>query len=275
MTEAAHGLAPPWLQALLLGAVEGLTEFLPVSSTGHLILAGRALGFRSDAGRVFEVVVQLGAVLAVVGLYRERLAQLGLGLVAGSATQRRFAASVVAALLPAAALGALLIDAIKAHLFSPGVVAVALLAGGVVLLAAERRAAVTAPAPAGAAPTWPQVLAVGVAQCFALVPGVSRSGATIVGGMLSGMSRQAATEFSFFLAMPLLLGAASYDLWRHRQLLSAADLHLMVVGFAAAFFAARLSVQALLRFVATHSLRSFAFYRIALGLALLGGQAFD
>jgi undecaprenyl-diphosphatase len=256
------------LKALFLGIIEGLTEFLPISSTGHLILLGDWIGFESNESKVFEVVIQLGAVLAVCWLYRAKIAALLSGLVRGGAAERRFAVCVLVAFLPAAVIGALAIDLIKRLLFSPAVVAATLIIGGLIILAVERRTA---------APTvrdtsqigWRAAFVIGVAQCFAMIPGTSRSGATIVGGMLAGLSRQTATEFSFFLAMPTMFGAAFYDLFRHYHLLSSNDLGGIALGFAGAFVSALLVVSALVRFVATHSLRVFAWYRIVLGTVIV------
>jgi len=255
-------------QALLLGIVEGLTEFLPISSTGHLILVGDWIGFESTDGKVFEVVIQLGAILAVCWLYRARVMRLLLGLAQGQPSERRFALTLILAFLPAAVVGALAIDFIKAHLFQPLVVATTLILGGLVLLWVERRT--TRPVTTAVdALSLRQALIVGLAQCFALIPGTSRSGATIVGGLLAGLSRPAAAEFSFFLAMPTMLGAAVYDGWRHHHLLAREDLAAIAIGFVAAFVSALLVVKALVRFVAHHSFRPFAWYRIVLGLLVL------
>lgn len=255
---------PHLIKAAALGVVEGLTEFLPVSSTGHLILIGDWIAFPSHEARVFEVVIQLGAVLAVCWLYRAKLAWLINGLLRGGQTERRFAACVLLAFLPAAAIGAVLIGPIKALLFNPGVVAAALVLGGLIILAVEGRR--TEPTVKDTTEIgWRQALGIGFAQCVAMIPGTSRSGATIVGGMLSGLSRQTATEFSFFLAMPTMLGAATYDFARHYHLLSGEDIYAIAAGFVAAFVSALVVVKALVAFVARHSLRLFAWYRIALG----------
>lgn len=259
-------------KAAFLGAVEGITEFLPVSSTGHLILIGDAINFNSGQAKVFEIVVQLGAILAVCWLYRAKIITLLRDLRGGDAAARRFAGCVLLGFFPAAVLGALFIGVIKSVLFSPAVVACALIVGGFIILAVEGRARVpriTTVDDIG----WRQALGIGVAQCVAMIPGTSRSGATIIGGMLCGLSRTAATEFSFFLAMPTMLGAASYDLLRHHHLLSADDAITIGVGFAAAFVSALLVVRALVRFVAQHSLRVFAWYRIALGGVLVASMA--
>jgi undecaprenyl-diphosphatase len=258
------------LKALFLGLVEGMTEFLPVSSTGHLILIADWIDFTSQEERVFEVVIQLGAILAVCWLFRAKIVRLVQGALRGDAGAQRFAAIVLLAFLPAAVIGALFISQIKTLLFNPAVVAAALIVGGLIILWVESRQhppRTTEPEQIG----WKQAAGIGLAQCVAMIPGTSRSGATIVGGMLSGVSRQAATEFSFFLAMPTMLGAAVYDAWKHHHLLSADDIGAIAVGFTAAFIAALLVVNAMIRFVARHSLRVFAWYRIALGAAIALG----
>lgn len=256
------------LKALLLGCVEGLTEFLPISSTGHLILIGQWIDFHSTEGKVFEVVIQLGAILAVCWLYRHKIVELLRGLFSGDTTARRFALAVIIAFFPAAVLGALFISAIKAVLFTPTVVAVALIVGGLIIFAVEarpRQVRIDDPY----AIDWKQAVGIGIAQCFAMIPGTSRSGATIIGGMLSGLSRKAATEFSFFLAIPTMLGAATYDVYKHHALLSTSDVGLIATGFIAAFVSALLVVRALVNFVGRHSLSVFAWYRIALGAVIL------
>jgi undecaprenyl-diphosphatase len=256
------------IKAAFLGIIEGMTEFLPVSSTGHLILVGDWIDYQSDEAKVFEIVIQLGAILAVCWLYRARLINLIRGVVSGGRAERRFAGTILLAFLPAAVLGALFVSAIKALLFNPTVVAIALIAGGFIILMVERYK--------GAGLTkdmnqisWRQALGIGLAQCIAMIPGTSRSGATIVGGMLSGLSRQTATEFSFFLAMLTMLGAATYDLFRHHHLLSQDDFSAIAIGFIMAFFSALLVVSALVRFITRHSFRVFAWYRIGLGLVIL------
>ena len=255
------------VKAALMGIVEGLTEFLPVSSTGHLILAGSLLGFTDEKSKVFEIAIQSGAILAVIIVYRERLAATLAGL--GSDTRaRRFALNIAIAFVPAVVLGLLFGKAIKAHLFTPTVVATTFIVGAFVILWAERRQrppridSVDEMRPIDA-------LGVGLCQCFALVPGTSRSGATIIGGMLLGLSRKASTEFSFFLSIPTLLGAGAYSLWKERALLSAADLPLFLVGLVFSFLSAWLCVRWLLRYVSTHTFVPFAWYRIAFGLVVL------
>jgi undecaprenyl-diphosphatase len=256
------------LKAFLLGIVEGLTEFLPISSTGHLIVAGELIGFQSIDGRVFEVVIQLGAILALCWVYRTRIGQLLLGSVQGNPAERRFARNILLAFLPAAATGAVLIGPIKSLLFNPLTVATALIVGGIVILLVERRQTVPRIATVDDM-SWQDALKVGCVQCFALIPGTSRSGATIMGGLMFGLSRKAATEFSFYLAMPTMLGAATYDTFRNRHLLTTDDLGLLAVGFAGAFVSALIAVKALIRFISSHSFAVFAWYRIGFGLLIL------
>lgn len=266
-----------WLflcKALLLGILEGLTEFLPISSTGHLIVVGAWLEFDSGTGKVFEVVIQLGAIIAVVWLYRMKIIALLQGMLKGNVADLRFAGCVLLAFFPAVIIGVLAIDFIKSALFNPLVVAIALIVGGVILMLAERHAT-EAKVTRIEDITWGRALGIGIAQCFAMIPGTSRSGSTIVGGLLAGLSRQAATEFSFFLAMPTMLGAAVYDGYRHRDLLEQNDLFLIALGFCAAFLTALLVVRALVAFIASHSFRVFAWYRIALGSLILLLLAFN
>lgn len=255
-------------KALLLGVIEGLTEFLPISSTGHLVVLGDWLEFESGEGKVFEVVIQLGAILAVCWIYRAKIWRVLRGLASNDAVERRFAINVSLAFLPAAALGAALIGPIKTLLFTPLTVAIALIVGGVIILLVERRSH-KAQVHSTDDMSWRHALAIGFAQCFALIPGTSRSGSTIIGGMLSGLSRQTATEFSFFLAMPTMLGAALYDGYRNQHLLNSEVMVSIALGFTAAFISALLVVRALVRFVAAHSFAVFAWYRIALGTLIL------
>jgi undecaprenyl-diphosphatase len=254
-------------KALLLGIVEGLTEFLPVSSTGHLIVVGSLIDFTDAQSKVFEIVIQLGAILAVCWHYRTRLAQVAAGL--GSAPEaRRFIGLLLVAFLPAAALGLVFHHAIKTYLFNPLSVAAALVLGGFAILYIEKRA--RAPRiDRIEAMSWGDAFKVGCAQALALLPGTSRSGATIMGGMVFGLSRQAATEFSFFLAIPTMFAATFYDVAKNWQWLHLADLPVFGVGFIAAFFSAMLTVNALLRFVARHTFVAFAWYRIAFGAFIL------
>jgi undecaprenyl-diphosphatase len=253
--------------ALILGIVEGLTEFLPVSSTGHLILAGDLLGFNDARGKVFELVIQTGAMLAVLWEYRVRFGRALVGILSERAAQR-FWLHLAIAFLPAALLGLAFGSAIKAELFKAVPVAIAFIVGGLIILwvdRGERKARVREVDDMN----WLDALKVGIAQAFALIPGTSRSGATIIGGMLFGLSRRAATEFSFFLAVPTLMAAGAYDFWKHRALFSASDVPLFSVGFAAAFVSAFLCVRWLIRYVATHDFRPFAWYRIAFGVVVL------
>ncbi|MGZ5091251.1 MAG: undecaprenyl-diphosphate phosphatase [Burkholderiales bacterium] len=255
------------LKALVLGVVEGLTEFLPVSSTGHLIIAGQLLGVHDEKGKVFEIAIQTGAMLAVVWEYRARFARAVTGLGSDPVAQR-FVLNLIVAFIPAALLGLLFGKFIKAHLFHAIPVALAFIVGGIIILWVERR-------PRRAViehvdqMTWKDALKVGIAQAFALIPGTSRSGATIIGGMLFGLSRRAATEFSFFLAVPTLIAAGAYDLFKHRDLLSTADVPVFGVGFVAAFVSAFVCVRWLIRYVATHDFTIFAWYRIVFGVIVL------
>jgi undecaprenyl-diphosphatase len=254
-------------KALILGIVEGLTEFLPISSTGHLILAGDLLGFNDERGKIFEIVIQTGAMLAIVWEYRARfghvIARLGTDPVA-----RRFVANIAVAFVPAAVLGLLFASRIKAALFKPVPVAIAFIVGAFVILWAERREhRVTVQSVDDM--RWTDALKVGFAQAFALIPGTSRSGATIIGGLLFGLSRRAATEFSFFLAVPTLIAAGGYDFLKHRALFHVQDLGMFGVGMVAAFVSAFLCVRWLLRYIATHDFSMFAWYRIAFGAIVL------
>jgi undecaprenyl-diphosphatase len=253
--------------ALILGVVEGLTEFLPISSTGHLILAGDLLGFNDERGKVFDVVIQTGAMLAIVWEYRVRFSNLVTGILRDPAA-RRFALNLAVAFMPAAVLGLAFGKMIKAHLFKPVPVALAFIIGGFLILWIERRPR-QARMQSVDDMTWRDALKVGCAQAFALIPGTSRSGATIVGGMLFGLSRRAATEFSFFLAVPTLIAAGAYDLFKNRALLSADDLGMFAVGGVTAFVSAFVCVRWLIRYIATHDFTVFAWYRIVFGAAVL------
>lgn len=255
------------LHALVLGIVEGLTEFLPVSSTGHLILAGDLLGFNDERGKLFHIVVQTGAILAVCWEYRARLGAVAAGLGRDPAANR-FVANLAIAFLPLAILGLAFGKAIKAHLFQPVPVALAFILGGVFILWAERRRHVVRFASVDEL-RWQDALKLGLAQACALIPGTSRSGATIIGGLFFGLSRKAAAEFSFFLAIPTLFAATAYQLWKERHLLDADDLGMWAVGFVSAFVSAFLCVRWLLRYISTHDFTAFAWYRIAFGLVVL------
>ena len=262
---------PSFLVALILGIVEGLTEFLPVSSTGHLIVAGSLLGYTGERAKVFEIVIQAGAILAVCWEFRVRLLRVVAGLASDPGAQR-FTVNLIVAFLPAAVLGLLFAKVIKRHLFAPVPVALAFVVGALVILWAERRqraAPATVRIDSVDAMRWTDALKVGFAQAFALIPGTSRSGATIIGGMLFGMSRPAATQFSFFLAIPTLFAACIYDFVRNRALLSAQDLEAFGIGFVAAFVSAFVCVRWLIRYVSRHDFVPFAWYRIAFGLLVL------
>lgn len=256
-----------YFKALILGIVEGLTEFLPISSTGHLIIVAELLGFHDARGKVFEIVIQTGAMIAIVWEYRSRFGRVFTRLFSDPGT-RRFVLNLIAAFLPAALLGFAFSGAIKKYLFHAVPVALAFIIGGLIILWVERgrrRATVESVDDM----TWKDAFKVGLAQAFALIPGTSRSGATIIGGMLFGLSRRAATEFSFFLAVPTLVAAGAYDLHKHHALLSSGDVGVFSVGFVAAFASAFLCVRWLLRYIATHDFSLFAWYRIAFGLLVL------
>ncbi len=262
---------PTLFTALILGIVEGFTEFLPVSSTGHLIVSGSLLGYTGDQAKVFEIVIQAGAILAVCWEYRARLMMVLRGLATEPRAQR-FALNLIVAFMPAAVLGLTFGKLIKSHLFAPVPVATAFVVGAFVILWAERRQKARPDAVrinSVDEMRWTDALKVGCAQAFALVPGTSRSGATIIGGMLFGMSRTAATEFSFFLAIPTLFAATGYELLKNRQLLVAHDLPAFGVGFVAAFVSAFVCVRWLIRYVSHHDFIPFAWYRIAFGALIL------
>lgn len=253
--------------ALILGLVEGLTEFLPISSTGHLILVGDLLGFNDERGKVFDVVIQTGAMLAIVWEYRTKFSKMLTGVFSDPAA-RRFMFNLAVAFMPAAVLGLAFGNVIKAHLFKPVPVALAFIIGGIFILWIERRPRrVTVQGVDDM--TWKDALKVGFSQAFALIPGTSRSGATIVGGMLFGLSRKAATEFSFFLAVPTLIAAGAYDLFKNRALLSIDDLGMFAIGGTTAFVSAFVCVRWLLRYITTHDFTLFAWYRILFGGAVL------
>jgi undecaprenyl-diphosphatase len=258
------------IKAAIMGVVEGLTEFLPISSTGHLILTAALLDMPGEKTKLFEVVIQTGAIMAIVSLYAAKLWQTLVDLPTQRQAQR-FTLNVLIGFFPAALAGVLFIDFIKGTLFNPLVVALGFIVGGFVILWAEHlqkkgaRVSVDDVDSVG----WSDALKVGLIQCVALVPGVSRSGATIIGAMLVGFNRKAATEFSFFLAIPMLFGAAAYDLFKNRDLLSVADLPLFTVGLVVSWLSAWVCVKWLLRFVGNHSFVAFAWYRIAFGGLIL------
>ena len=247
-----------FLNALILGVVEGLTEFLPISSTGHLILTAELLGATDERWKVFNIVIQTGAMLAVVWEYRARFFRVDVALYR----------NLVVAFIPAAVLGLAFSKYIKSYLFHAVPVALAFIVGGIIILLVERRS-FTPRVEDARAMTWLDALKVGVAQCFALIPGTSRSGATIIGGMLFGLSRKAATEFSFFLAVPTLVAAGGYDLLKNRELLTASDVPIFGVGALSAFLSAFVVIRWLIRYVATHDFKPFAWYRIVFGLLVL------
>jgi undecaprenyl-diphosphatase len=258
---------PEELAAVILGLVEGATEFIPVSSTGHLIVAADLLGFTGERATTFEVFIQLGAILAVAWLYRERLATAFRAL---RFDRRRgnLAVNLAVAFLPAGIVGFLAHDFIKAHLFDPVVVAVSLIAGGLAILVIERVAPRTTIVSLDELPVG-RALGVGLAQLAALVPGVSRSGATILGGYCLGLSRTAATEFSFLLAIPVMIAASLFDLGKNLHLLGRADVPVFLLGFLTAFGAALLVVKGFVRWIGQHDFRPFAWYRLAAGAAVL------
>jgi len=264
--------------AAIMGIVEGATEFLPISSTGHLIVAGSLLGVHDERGKVFEIAIQIGAIFAVVWAYRERFVDT-LKTFARPGKGRQFLLNLMVAFAPVAVLGLLFNKAIKAVLFNAYGVAAASIIGALVILFVERdHARVTREANARVrdvdAMTWLDALKLGLAQCFGLFPGMSRSGSTLIGGMLFGLSRQAATEFSFFLGVPTLAAASLYSLYKERALLSVADAPVFAVGTVVSFVVALIVIRWLIRFVASHSLAAFAWYRIAFGALILAAGAF-
>ncbi|HWL28038.1 MAG TPA: undecaprenyl-diphosphate phosphatase [Burkholderiaceae bacterium] len=284
-------------KALLLGMIEGFTEFIPVSSTAHLLLIGDWINFSSSTDKVFEVVIQFGSILAVMWIFRARLWQLIRGALSGERSEVLFLRNLFIAFLPAAVIGAIMIKFIKALFHNPGVFVVTLIVGGLIMLWVERKpqyaknvngygegdgagtaqaigaddsvASQRATARSLEEISWKQALVVGFAQCLAMVPGTSRSGATIISGMIAGIQRKTATEFSFFLAMPTMLAATVYDLYRNSGALSDTELTAILVGFCAAFVSALIVVRAVLHFVSKRTYRPFAWYRIALGLVVL------
>ncbi|NYT86446.1 undecaprenyl-diphosphate phosphatase [Pollutimonas harenae] len=278
------------LKALFLGLIEGFTEFIPVSSTAHLLLIGDWINFSSSSDKVFEVVIQFGSILAVMWVFRARLWQLIHGTFTGVRSEVMFTRNLLIAFLPAAVIGALAIKYIKMLFHSPAVFVVTLIVGGIIMLWVERkpqyakktevqsgtqlehddsRASQLATAHTLEEITWKQALVVGFAQCLAMVPGTSRSGATIISGMIAGIQRKTATEFSFFLAMPTMLAATVYDLYRNSAALDSTQMTAIAVGFVAAFVSALIVVRAVLRFVSRRTYRPFAWYRIALGIVVM------
>ncbi|HUH87134.1 MAG TPA: undecaprenyl-diphosphate phosphatase [Pusillimonas sp.] len=269
-----------YLKALFLGVVEGLTEFIPVSSTAHLLILGDWINFSSGDNKVYEVVIQFGSILAVMWIFRARLWQLGTGVVSGKRSELMFARNLAVAFLPAAVIGALAIGFIKTLFHNPAVFVFTLIVGGLIMLWVERRPQYAKNADETVASrhatahsleqiSWRQALIVGLAQCVAMVPGTSRSGATIIGGMLAGIQRKTATEFSFFLAMPTMLAATVYDFYKHGGVLNDQQLVGIAIGFVAAFVSALIVVRAVLNFVSRHTYRPFAWYRIGLGIVVM------
>ncbi len=259
------------IKAAVMGIVEGLTEFLPISSTGHLILAGALLGFDDEKAKVFDIAIQTGAIFAVILVYWQKIHSTVVALPTEKKAQQ-FVLNVFVAFVPAVVLGLLFGKAIKANLFTPVVVASTFIIGGFIILWAEKRQQ-NNPAVARIQEvddmSVMDALKVGLVQCLAMIPGTSRSGATIIGGMLLGLSRKAATDFSFFLAMPTLIGAGAYSLYKERALLSMADVPMFAVGLIFSFFSAWLCVRWLLRYISTNSFVPFAWYRIAFGIVVL------
>ena len=256
------------IKAAVMGVVEGLTEFLPISSTGHLILTGALLGFDDDKAKVFDIAIQTGAILAVIMVYWDRIRSTLVNLPSGKRAQR-FAANVLIGFLPAAVIGLLAYKAIKAYLFNPPVVAGAFIVGGLIILWVERIAKPEVRIHDIDDMSGLDALKVGLVQCLGMIPVTRRIGATIIGGMVLGLSRKVAAEFSFFLAIPTLIGAGAYSLYKERALLSMADLPLFGVGLVVSFIAAWLCIRWLLRFIATHDFVGFAYYRFAFGLVVL------
>ncbi|MFJ2387689.1 undecaprenyl-diphosphate phosphatase [Pseudomonas koreensis] len=261
-----------FIQVLILGAVEGLTEFLPISSTGHQIIVADLLDFGGERAMAFNIIIQLGAILAVVWEFRPKIFDIIKGLPSQRNAQR-FSLNLLIAFLPAVVLGVLFADKIHQYLFNPITVAMALVVGGIIMLWAEQRSHVVSVDHVDDM-RWSDALKIGFVQCLAMIPGTSRSGSTIIGGLLFGLSRKAATEFSFFLAMPTMVGAAVYSGYKYRDLFQASDLPVFALGFVIAFIFAMIAVRGLLKFIANHSYAAFAWYRIAFGLLILATWVF-
>jgi len=260
------------VQALILGIVEGMTEFLPISSTGHQIIVADLLNFGGERAMAFNIIIQLGAILAVVWEFRRKI----IDVVVGLPTQpqaRRFTVNLIIAVLPAVVLGVIFADMIHEYLFNPITVATALVIGGVIMLWAERRQHVIRTETVDEM-NWKDAVKIGFAQCLAMIPGTSRSGSTIIGGLLFGLSRKAATEFSFFLAMPTMVGAAVYSGYKYRDLFQPDDLPVFAIGFVTSFIFAMIAVRGLLKFISNHSYALFAWYRIGFGLLILATWQF-
>lgn len=259
-------------QALILGVVEGLTEFLPISSTGHQIIVADLVNFGGERAMAFNIIIQLGAILAVVWEFRRKIIDVVVGLPT-KPEARRFTTNLIIAVMPAVVLGVIFADVIHEYLFNPITVATALVIGGVIMLWAERRQHVIR-AETVDDMTWKDAVKIGFAQCLAMIPGTSRSGSTIIGGLLFGLSRKAATEFSFFLAMPTMVGAAVYSGYKYRHLFQPDDLPVFAIGFVTSFIFAMIAVRALLKFISNHSYAAFAWYRIGFGLLILATWQF-
>lgn len=259
-------------QAVILGIVEGLTEFLPISSTGHQIIVADLIGFGGERAMAFNIIIQLGAILAVVWEFRRKILDIITGLPT-QANAQRFTVNLLIGFLPAVVLGVIFADKIHEYLFNPITVAVALVVGGIVMLWAEKRQHVIRVNHVDDM-RWTDALKVGFAQCLAMIPGTSRSGSTIIGGLLFGLSRKTATEFSFFLAMPTMVGAAVYSGYKYRDLFQASDFPVFALGFVVSFIFAMIAVRGLLKFIANHSYAVFAWYRIAFGLLILASWQF-
>lgn len=255
------------LKALILGVVEGLTEFLPISSTGHLILVGDLLNFNDERGMVFEIAIQLAAIMAVVWEYRYQIGEV-IYLLPSDRRAQRFTVNVILAFLPSVVLGILFAKTIKTYLFNPVTVAAAFIVGGILILVVEwhpRKERVRRIEDI----TWQDALKVGFAQTLAMIPGTSRSGATIIGGLFFGLRRRVATEFSFFLAIPTMFAATLYDVLKHKDLLHTSDLPMFIVGGLASFISAFIAVRGLLHYIGKHDFSLFAWYRIAFGILIL------
>ena len=260
------------LQAVILGIVEGLTEFLPISSTGHQIIVADLINFGGERAMAFNIIIQLGAILAVVWEFRRKIFDVVLGL-PRERTAQRFTANLLIAFMPAVVLGVLFADLIHEYLFNPITVAAALVVGGVIMLWAERREHRIEVDHVDEM-NWSHALKIGFVQCIAMIPGTSRSGSTIIGGLLFGLSRKAATEFSFFLAMPTMVGAAVYSGYKYRELFQPSDFMVFAIGFVVSFIFAMIAVRGLLKFIANHSYAVFAWYRIVFGLIILATWQF-
>jgi len=259
-------------QAIILGVVEGLTEFLPISSTGHQIIVADLIGFTGERAMAFNIIIQLAAILAVMWEFRGKIVDVVRGL-PNQPRAQRFTGNLLLAFLPALVLGVLFADLIHEYLFNAVTVAAALVLGGVVMLWAERRQH-TVEVTHVDEMRWSHALKIGFVQCLAMIPGTSRSGSTIIGGLLFGLSRTAATEFSFFLAMPTMVGAAVYSGYKYRHLFQPDDLPIFALGFVTSFIFAMIAVRGLLKFIANHSYAAFAWYRIVFGMLIMASWLF-